>query len=245
MNAAMQVPAAAMLASGSRSVPQPSQHASGVDNFHELWKSVFERSRPVEASLDGASAGERSERFNGGGDSDNASPGHGAAHGAAAHSSADLPIEAPSALTRISANPPLVGTTAMATERGVSADTVVVAATWIGQQARMLDVASNGADARAQSGGRFASTTMTATASPARAESINVFVQGAAVSIVVRDTGASTEEALHCAFETARELTGQRAALQRLTLNGRILYQQQGDAVRSDLTPFSALAFAC
>src|SRR5581483_7561244 len=62
------------------------------------------------------------------------------------------------------------------------------------------------------------------------AESVRVFVQGPAVAIVVRDATISDQDAVSCAFETARELTGLRSSLQQLTLNGRTLYQRQIDS---------------
>lgn len=91
---------------------------------------------------------------------------------------------------------------------------------------------------------RTAATDPINAASPiATAESINVFVQGAAVSIVVRDNTLSEQEAMRCGFETARRLTGQGAALQQLTLNGQTLYRQQ-DAANAGTAP-RALVFAC
>jgi len=72
-------------------------------------------------------------------------------------------------------------------------------------------------------------------------DSVSVFVHGAAVSIVVRDATLCAHEAVECAFETARQLTGQRNALLRLTLNGQTLYQQR--TVGSHVEP--ALLFAC
>lgn len=62
---------------------------------------------------------------------------------------------------------------------------------------------------------------------PGVADSVNVFVQGTAVAIVVRDATLSDQDAVTCAFETARQLTGHSEALQSLTLNGRTLYQQK------------------
>ncbi len=61
---------------------------------------------------------------------------------------------------------------------------------------------------------------------PAAAEAVSVFSHGTGIAIVVRDNSLSREEALRCAFETARQLTGRRSTLELLTLNGRILYQQ-------------------
>jgi hypothetical protein len=77
------------------------------------------------------------------------------------------------------------------------------------------------------------------------ADSVNVFVRGSTVAIVVRDAGIEDAEALDCAFETAQKLTGQRAALQQLTLNGRVLYQQTGVATAVDRSRESSLVFTC
>ena len=75
-------------------------------------------------------------------------------------------------------------------------------------------------------------------------ESALVFVHGAAVEIVVRNSSLSEADAVHTAFETARELTGQRSALLRLTLNGRTIYQQADESSRQAPSG-SELVFAC
>jgi hypothetical protein len=78
------------------------------------------------------------------------------------------------------------------------------------------------------------------------AESVRVFVQGPAVAIVVRDATISDQDAVSCAFETARELTGLRSSLQQLTLNGRTLYQRQIDSGPREAPPGGAFVFfAC
>jgi len=78
------------------------------------------------------------------------------------------------------------------------------------------------------------------------AESVRVFVQGPAVAIVVRDATISDQDAVSCAFETARELTGLRSSLQQLTLNGRTLYQRQIDSGTREAPPGGAFVFfAC
>ena len=78
------------------------------------------------------------------------------------------------------------------------------------------------------------------------AESVRVFVQGPEVAIVVRDATISDQDAVSCAFETARELTGLRSSLQQLTLNGRTLYQRQIDSGTREAPPGGAFVFfAC
>jgi hypothetical protein len=84
-----------------------------------------------------------------------------------------------------------------------------------------------------------------ASAAPERAstdESVSVFMQGGAVTISVRDADLREDEALRCAFETARTLTGERATLRALMLNGRTVYRQMPRAEVAD-TP--TLIFAC
>ena len=76
-------------------------------------------------------------------------------------------------------------------------------------------------------------------------DSVNVFVRGAAVSITVRDPAMSAHEAVRCGFETARRLTGQRAALQQLTLNGHTLYQNSDAPALEQARPGPVLVFAC
>jgi hypothetical protein len=65
-------------------------------------------------------------------------------------------------------------------------------------------------------------------------EIVSITLEGAEVSIVVRDGGLSETDALRTAFETARELTGRSSSLRQLTLNGRVLYEQ---AIRAALAP--------
>lgn len=95
----------------------------------------------------------------------------------------------------------------------------------------------------AQDRDRVFAATAAAEAVPASAESVRVFVRVNAVAVVVRNSELPDEDALQCAFEAARELTGERAALRVLTLNGRTLYRH------SELTtggkPSSVLVFAC
>ena len=86
------------------------------------------------------------------------------------------------------------------------------------------------------------------TAVPAAAnppESVSVYVRDSLVAIVVRDASLTDQNAMQCAFATAQALTGQRAALQRLTLNGKILYQQPPDLSASPAGAAPVLTFAC
>jgi len=91
----------------------------------------------------------------------------------------------------------------------------------------------------------LAATVQPSSAEPPAAESVRVFVQGSAVAIVLRDAGISDRDAVSCAFETARQLTGLHSSLQQLTLNGRTLYQRQIDSGMRESPPHGALVFAC
>jgi hypothetical protein len=71
-------------------------------------------------------------------------------------------------------------------------------------------------------------------------EVVSIILEGAQVSIIVRNGNLSETEALRTAFDTARELTGSPSSLQQLTLNGRVLYEQ---AIRGYVAP-GAFLFA-
>jgi hypothetical protein len=102
-------------------------------------------------------------------------------------------------------------------------------------QASMAPAAANSA-ATASSAEHHAS---------ARTDSVYVFVQSAAVSIAVRDANLSPDDALRAAFDTAHELKGQRGALQRLTLNGRMLYSQASAGAAEVAPQARELTFSC
>lgn len=74
---------------------------------------------------------------------------------------------------------------------------------------------------------------------PVAADTINVFIRGEVVRVVVRDRAVSEEEALRVAFATARHLMGRSTALAQLTLNGQVLYDQRA----SDPDRSAALMF--
>jgi hypothetical protein len=77
-------------------------------------------------------------------------------------------------------------------------------------------------------------------------ESVTVTVEGEKVAIVVRDTDLTDREALHCGFETARRITGQRQGLHSLVLNGRIVYEQSDLSMMSTGSHLHArLRFVC
>jgi hypothetical protein len=76
-------------------------------------------------------------------------------------------------------------------------------------------------------------------------DSINVFVHGEAVSIVVRDPALSQQQAIETAFAAARDLTGRADTLRLLTLNGRTLYRQSSVAGMQRPSCPATLAFTC
>jgi hypothetical protein len=80
----------------------------------------------------------------------------------------------------------------------------------------------------------------------ASVDSVQVFVDGDTVSIVLRDPLISEPEAVHCGFETARRLLGRSNALNQITLNGRTVYQQlDGSLTIASEHAGAVLVFAC
>lgn len=253
MNSATQLASSTMLAATGGSTPGTSLDVGSSQELYAIWKSVFERAKPVHISHEAA---------------------HSSAHAYArqgdflvgVHDHSALPTDAaqaklgnvpPASRTDIApgqypgAASPTVGTSAGPT---MDARPEVAAAT--SQWASRLDSSARTANVihselqSAVAGGHSTApgkevSTQSGPAQLPSADSVNVFVRGADVAIVVRDAGISEQQALHCAFETARKLTGQRAALQQLVLNGRTLYQQPGDSRMHDSARSSSLVFAC
>lgn len=58
-------------------------------------------------------------------------------------------------------------------------------------------------------------------------ECITVVADRGEISIVVRDTTVSSQQAVQSAFAVAAELKGTAAALRRLTLNGHLIYRRE------------------
>ena len=146
-----------------------------------------------------------------------------------------------------------VAATAAATASTAAATAAAVAATFTAGPGEAGVSASPGADAsicdvqepREVLQARIAHASIGAAYS-VPAESARVFVHGAAVTVVVRNSTLSDQDAINTAFETARELTGQRSALSHLTLNGRTLYQQADAAAQErGATSGPNFVFAC
>jgi hypothetical protein len=219
-------------------VPAPLDD-DGARDLYAIWQSVFERSRPVEVSQDesyppsAASTRQLHWQFNTG-------------HDASADGTAPpVRAEAASGITS-SESVPVSAARSRPTQQ--QPDSLEAVAVQVGPGAPDADgsVGSVRHDAaRPRSGARPASQAPAAAMSSVAAESLHVFVQEGTVAIVVRDARISEQGALHCAFETARALTGQRAALRQLTLNGRALYQQPPPASTDRALQAATLVFAC
>jgi len=98
---------------------------------------------------------------------------------------------------------------------------------------------------REQAGGHRPSAHDIAAADAAKViarDSVNVYLHGSEVAIVVRDSRLTEPEAMTCALATAQQLTGERDALQRLTLNGRPIYERPSRSIAATLPD---LIFAC
>lgn len=76
------------------------------------------------------------------------------------------------------------------------------------------------------------------------AESVRVFQDAAGLQVVVRHVCMSADSAVWCAMETARQLTGDRRALQHVTLNGRTVYASSDDT-REGGADAVAIVFSC
>jgi hypothetical protein len=233
--------AASMLAGGTSQ--QAHADSSLGREFYAAWKAVFEHSRASEPGLDGAwrrdagldeACSEHASRAAVADVQSETSVGHDV-----------LPSDERSGgvpnMTRVA----VLAKPVAANRAPANIATIAVA----GQAPQLLRVA--GAEkAAAQAAAIRTAHEPAAAGQPVAIESVQVFIQGAAVAIVVRDTSLSADEAMRCAFQTARELTGRSDGLHQLTLNGRTLYQQQRSGATQEPAPAagqgaSVLEFAC
>ncbi len=229
---------AGLAAAGTSTLPGRLDPDRDKDLYAE-WQSVFDRARPVQPAPDQSTLAFAADAAG-----DVPAAEHLAARAAAAPERAASAPACDGAATGVQASQSgaVVLTGAVASlPAGKRGDIDGVGAFWI-QPQPMTGLRSGaplfGADAEHHAVLWQAAAARARESSP---DTVSVFVQGTAVAIVVRDAGMSQPDALRCGFETARWLTGRGAALQQLTLNGRVLYQQQA---RSEPAT-RALVFAC
>jgi hypothetical protein len=252
MNATTQLAFSSMLAATGGSNSRTFDVAPDQE-LYAIWKSVFERAKPVEISHQpapaaGAHAGTGRGNFLADADDRSALPSAATqARFAAvpAGSSTDIRLHS-AAGADVSANHFIMDTQPEVTTvtPGSNSSEHVENAVAARQIRSELQSAAATVEVDALQSGRHVSMRRVSAELPS-ADSIHVFVRDAAVAIVVRDAEISQQQALHCAFETARKLTGQRAALQQLVLNGRTLYQHGVDTRKHDSTRSASLVFAC
>jgi hypothetical protein len=255
MSAPPQLSLAAMSTSPMRVATQVPLASEGTEDLYAVWKLVFERVRAVEVSRDEAySRAADWQDFQVSDPDGHASLDH-ARDPHDPHNEARPPavlgIHHPSSGPVGAA--PLVANARTGDIANVARDSFASATLPVAALRNVNGTAAVQAQiseslAAPQSASKAAARIAVAPAQPASAELVNVFVQGAAVAIVVRDMELSAEEALHCAFATARELIGERAALAQLTLNGRTVYQRdvgESDPMHRFEQCESLLVFAC
>ena len=76
-------------------------------------------------------------------------------------------------------------------------------------------------------------------------ESVQVRCHDGAVFVIVRDASLAPAEAIRCSLETAYALRGERAALRRVSLNGRTVFERPAAAPSAGGGPPDRLCFAC
>jgi len=75
-------------------------------------------------------------------------------------------------------------------------------------------------------------------------ESVQVRCHDGAVDVIVRDAGLAPADAIRCSLETAYALRGERAALRRVSLNGRTVFERAA-ASSAERDAAGRLCFAC
>jgi hypothetical protein len=74
---------------------------------------------------------------------------------------------------------------------------------------------------------------------------VQVRCHDGAVFVIVRDASLAPAEAIRCSLETAYALRGERAALRRVSLNGRTVFERPAAAPSAGGGPLDRLCFAC
>jgi hypothetical protein len=239
MNGAIQLFEAAMPASSGRSTPSAPIDVARAEDVYALWKAAFEHMKVVEAADDERSLAARTLELSG--DS---------ALSAGVPCPPSVQVGAPSAAAYVRAAPIVSAATATPGASGSAANanarhTVAASPSPVEQLPMSMRRGTSAPASRRDIQLASIATPM----QPVATEAISVFVHGLAVAVVIRDCALSAQEALHCAFETARELTGRRAALEHLTLNGQTVYSHTGsgahDPLRGPEQPASTLVLAC
>jgi hypothetical protein len=245
MSATMQLGSPASAPLHETRISQSPLEASREQESYALWKSVFERARPTRVATDGGLPFGADTLP---GDTAAAARSHALAGRAASRAqlwsepTAVRPVAPTHGITRFV---PLEATASFAitpsAARPALPNTVQVLERLGAARTEEAAICSEAEVARSRERALLQGVQAAPSASQ---EAVVVSVRGTAVSIVVRDTAVSDEEALQCAFETARDLVGTRMALHQLTLNGRTLYRQ--DSAGGDSRPeLCGLLFAC
>ncbi|HKU15156.1 MAG TPA: hypothetical protein VJQ52_12230 [Steroidobacteraceae bacterium] len=245
MSTAVQLSGSAAASLGAQGLPQAPVDIGRAEDVYAAWKAVFANSRAVEQAHDDASqlhrdadqaSGEPRERsvteFVQAGSS-----GDGVSN---ARSSAGKTVSVEAAT--------LAKPVAKEVAGGRTQPTASASSTTL-QRSVVVDRQAADRKGSGPHAAERANETPESPAQPADAESVQVFLRGTSVAIVVRDTLLTADEAMHCALQTARELTGRSDTLRHLTLNGRTIYQQQRSSEPSQLARAEqsapVLEFAC
>ncbi len=231
MNSALPLTDAAGAGSPTRAAERAEQHDA---DLYARWSAIFEHARPADSARGAAPAlpGTDSQPDAGAPRSVARSPWQdGAVRGAAAHT---VRVAVPGAAT--GTNAPHAASSMADTRRAPGAP--MPAPPFAPAEARASRCAPpGGTPARARAGTALPGAAVTQEG----AESLHVSIRDAAVTIVAR-ADLPERDAVHCAFEAARHLAGTRAALRRLTFNGRVLYERPDERAAA---PSGPLVFAC
>jgi hypothetical protein len=249
MTASSSMPTQLLVAShapGTRADMRAAEDPDRAEDLHAVWKAVFEHVKVLRERTDGPGSDVAA---------DPAPQGGGIEADAASTSGTHLTHRAAVPIARPVSTPfvaPPASVAGVANDRAEGAAVAVLAL----PSAPGL---SSGARAalpglRASSDDNHATTAQSASERPTRfdmapapaSSAVSVFTHGDAIAIVARDATLSDPQALQLAFEVAQQVSGQRSALQHLTLNGRTVYRQGPGAAQDAASPQAArLVFAC
>jgi hypothetical protein len=211
--------------SAAQSATRTTAAVTQAEDFSSAWKTIFERARPVETLVAGATRTDSSAQRPG---REPAAEDAAPATGRATPSRTVFAGIAPPGERRGAAGSQL------ALRGETTSSNVETAVAPAFASPRVPAIAGQRVPVTILAAPLFAGRLMQAPRAPIAdpaPESVSVFVDGVAVGIVVRNMVLPEEHALRCAFETAQRLTGERAALQVLTLNGRTVYRRAASRV--------------